>query len=116
MFWVGSKLTAYLHFYRSQKKVYEENRHRYGGELNDVKRKIDRLDTADKEFYITASYLLRLFENAGKIYEVADEDEKRQIIGLISSNLELDNKNLDFNLKEPFATCQAPNILNTPLT
>lgn len=85
-------------------EVYEENRQRYEDELNDVKRKIDRLDTADKEFYITASYLLRLFENAGKIYEVADEDEKRQIIGLISSNLELDNKNLDFNLKEPFAT------------
>lgn len=85
-------------------EVYEENHQRYEDELNDVKRKIDRLDAADKEFYITASYLLRLFENAGKIYEVADEDEKRQIIGLISSNLELDNKNLDFNLKEPFAT------------
>lgn len=85
-------------------EVYEENRQRYEDELNDTKRKIDRLDTADKEFYITASYLLRLFENAGKIYKVANVDEKRQIVGLVSSNLELENKNLSFNLKEPFAT------------
>ena len=84
--------------------VYEDNRVRYEQELNDVKRKIDRLDTADKEFYITASYLLRLFENAGKIFKVAEVDEKRQIIGLVLSNLELEDKNLGFNLKEPFAT------------
>jgi site-specific DNA recombinase len=85
-------------------EVYEENRQRYEEELNDVKRKIDRLDTADEEFYITASYLLRIFEYAGKIYEVAEVDEKRQIIGLVLSNLKLEDKNLDFNLKEPFAT------------
>ena len=84
--------------------VYEDNRQRYDEELNDVKRKIDRLDTADKEFYITATYLIRLFENAGEIYKVAEVDEKRQIIGLVLSNLELDNKILDFKLKEPFDT------------
>ena len=43
-----------------------------------------------------------IFLHAKKLFEVADVSEKCQIVSLILSNLQLDGKNLIFNLKEPF--------------
>ena len=85
-------------------QVYNENNARYDEELSDLHRQEERLDEADKQFYITVGYLLAIFQHAERLFEVAEIDEKRQIIGLILSNLQLDDKKLSFNLKEPFAT------------
>jgi len=71
--------------------------------LSDLRHEEERLDEADKQFYITAGYLLAIFQHAEKLFEVAEIDEKRQIIGLLLSNLQLDGKKLYFTLKEPFA-------------
>ena len=81
---------------------YNENNERYDEELRDIQRQEERLDEADKQFYITIGYLLAIFQHAEKIFKVADVNEKRQIVSLILSNLQLDDKNLIFNLKEPF--------------
>ena len=85
-------------------QVYNENNARYDEELSDLHRQEERLDEADKQFYITVGYLLAIFQHAEQLFEVAKIDEKRQIIGLLLSNLQLDDKKLTFNLKEPFAT------------
>ena len=83
---------------------YDENKARYDAELSDLKVQINKLDTADKEYYMTASYLLALMEHAGKLFEVADIDEKRQLLGLVLQNLQLSTKGLILQMKEPFAT------------
>lgn len=70
--------------------------------MRERQRQEERLDEADKQFYITIGYLLAIFQHAEKLFEVADVSEKRQIVSLILSNLQLDGKNLFFNLKEPF--------------
>lgn len=75
---------------------------RYNKELRDIQRQEERLDEADRQFYITIGYLLVIFQYTEKIFEVADISEKRQIVSLILSNLQLDGENLFFNLKEPF--------------
>jgi hypothetical protein len=83
---------------------YNENNARYDEELNSLRRQEETLDEADKQFYVTVGYLLAIFQHAEKVFEVAEVDEKRQIIGLLLSNLQLDDKKLTFNLKEPFAS------------
>ena len=83
---------------------YNENNARYAEELSEIQRREERLDKADQQFYVTAGYLLSIFVHAEKLFEVAQTDEKRQIIGLILSNLQLDGKKFTFTLKEPFAS------------
>ena len=80
-------------------QVYNENNARYDEELSDLHRQEERLDEADKQFYITVGYLLAIFQHAERLFEVAEIDEKRQIIGLILSNLQLDDKKLHFQPK-----------------
>lgn len=83
---------------------YNENKRQYDLEIATIDRKLASLEKSDQSFYVTAAYLLMLFRYGHKIFEVANEDEKRQIVGLVLSNLKMDGKELDFNLKEPFAT------------
>lgn len=65
----------------------------------------ERLDEADKQFYITVGYLLAIFQHAERLFEVAEIDEKRQIIGLILSNLQLDDKKTLFQSKRAIRNC-----------
>ena len=83
---------------------YTENKLRYDQEIIRVKQQIERLEGADKSFYVTASYLLQLFKHGEKIFEVASHDEKRELLKLVLSNLELKGKTVRFTPNEPFAT------------
>ena len=83
---------------------YTENKLRYDQEISRVKQQIERLEEADKSFYVTASYLLQLFKHGEKIFEVASHDEKRELLKLVLSNLELKGKTVRFTPNEPFAT------------
>lgn len=83
---------------------YDENKARYDAELADLKIQINKLDAADKEYYMNATYLVALMEHASKLFEVAEPDEKRQLIGLVLQNLKLNTKGLILQMKEPFAT------------
>ena len=81
---------------------YNENNKRYEEELAQLQRRAKRLENAEEQFYRTVGYLIALFSNAERIFDVADEDEKRQIVSLLLSNLQLRGKELTFTLKKPF--------------
>ena len=81
---------------------YNENNKRYEDELAKLQRRAKRLDSAEEYFYRTVGYLIALFSHAETIFDNADEDEKRQIVSLLLSNLKLNGKELTFNLKKPF--------------
>ena len=83
---------------------YTENKLRYDQEISRIKQQIERLEEADKSFYVTATYLLQLFKHGEKIFEVANHDEKRELLKLVLSNLELKGKTVRFTPNEPFAT------------
>ena len=83
---------------------YNENNERYAEELNMLQRQESQLDSADQNFYVTVGYLLELFKNAKTLYARANTDEKREILKLLLSNIELDGKNIIFTLKKPFDT------------
>lgn len=72
--------------------------------MDRIRLQIRRLKEADKSFYITASYLLQLFKYGEEIIEVANLEEKRELLKLVLSNLELKGKTVRFTPNEPFAT------------
>ena len=55
----------------------------------------------DQGYYVTAEYLLNLFQHAADIFKVANSNEKRQILSMLLSNLYFDGENLTYTLKEP---------------
>lgn len=81
---------------------YNENVARYDSELAEITNRLNELDSADRNYYITVGYLLDLVEHAGDLYKVATADEKRQIVSVVFSNLEWDGKTLNLPLKKPF--------------
>ena len=83
---------------------YNENKGRYDQEIAQIDGQLARLEDADQNFYTTASYLLQLFKHGDKIFEVANDEEKRQIISIVLSNLSMKGKMINFTPKEPFAT------------
>ena len=84
------------------KDVYEENNNRYAEELREIAEREKRLDDADTNFYTTVGYLLAIFENASELFRRAKLEEKRQIVGLLFSNLQFDGEKLILLLKKPF--------------
>ena len=81
---------------------YDENNARYSEELASIADQERRLDNADTNFYITVGYLLAIFEHAADFFKRAKLEEKRQIVGLLFSNLQFDGEKILFSLKKPF--------------
>ena len=64
--------------------------------------KMKRLNNANKNYYITANTILSLAQRASEIFESSEIEEKRQLVGFVFQNLELDGKKLLFETKTPF--------------
>lgn len=62
---------------------------------------MNKLHFADKEYYLTSEYLLKLIANASKIFESSNE-EKRQLLKLTLSNLRLEGKKVLYDWINPF--------------
>ena len=60
------------------------------------------LTSGNKDFQITASYLLDLANRAEELYKVADEGQRSKLIGFLLSNLKLNDKKLSFTVNYPF--------------
>lgn len=57
---------------------------------------------ADKEYHITASTVLNLAKRATEIIKRSEPEEKRQFLGYLLQNCELNGRNLNFTLRNPF--------------
>lgn len=53
---------------------------------------------------MTASLLLDLAKRAWDIFKSSETPEKRALINFVLQNCILDDKKLEYNLKDPFAT------------
>lgn len=67
--------------------------------LND---RLDVLTRGNKDFLITASYLLDLTNRAGELFRLADEGKRSKLIGFLVSNLKLNDKKLSYTVNYPF--------------
>ena len=75
--------------WRAQQKLYE--------------RKLARLTTIDEQYYVTVAYLLEIAKHGAELFKGADPNEKRELIGLLGSNLFLDGKKVEITLYKPFS-------------
>lgn len=77
-------------------------------EFRDAQKKLQNkrlnIEQIEDEYYGTASHLLRLSKNATKLFEKAGIEQKRSLISIVLSNLQLEGEQLRWELKKPFDT------------
>ena len=67
-----------------------------------IKVKLDTLEYADKDYYLTTTYLLQLANKAPELFEKAEPEQKRLFIKFALQNLTLEGKKLHITAKKPF--------------
>ncbi|MBM18084.1 MAG: hypothetical protein CL947_03400 [Epsilonproteobacteria bacterium] len=68
----------------------------------DVDIQLSKLQEAEDNYYITPQYVITLADKAYELFKSSEVEEKRQLIKLVLSNLELKDKNLVYNVQKPF--------------
>ena len=62
------------------------------------------LTNDNKQFQVTASYLLDLAQRAEMLFKESDEDLRQKLLEYVLSNIELKDKKLSYILNDPFRT------------
>ncbi len=70
--------------------------------LTEISVKLEHLQEADDNCYITSKYILDLTSRAYELFKSSEVEEKRQLIKLILSNLELKGEKLVWQAHKPF--------------
>jgi hypothetical protein len=70
-------------------------------ELND---RLKLLTGDNKDFQVTASYLLDVAQRAEQLFNQSDEGVRQKLLEYVLSNIELKDKKLSYILNDPFRT------------
>jgi len=81
---------------------HREKRKDYRAKEREITKKIGKLNFANKEYYLTSEYLLKLASNAGKLFKSSEVHEKRLLLKMALQNLELKGKKVRYNWIKPF--------------
>lgn len=81
---------------------YNKFRENWTKQKEEYEAKLARISKADKEYYITASYLLELASLSYELFLGSEPEQKRQIITLTLQNLTLKDGNLCYDWVKPF--------------
>ncbi len=89
-----------------EEKITQEMYNRKNNQLLQRRKEIgellERHNEGDEKFRIAVSTLLMLASKAAEIFDRSTTEEKRQLIGYVFSNLELEGGKLRYALKTPF--------------
>lgn len=99
-------------------EIYEQKHADFTKTKENLERDLQNIELLDNKRLDDFSYLLELSNKAPKLLKKANIDEKRKLIKMILSNLELDKELLRWKYKKPFdlmASC-AENANWCPLT
>jgi site-specific DNA recombinase len=83
---------------------YDKKFKEYTDKQADIQQQMQEHNKANNTIYITASLVLDLAKRAWEIFESSETPEKRAFINFLLQNCNLNDKNLEYNLKEPFNT------------
>ncbi len=81
---------------------FEKKRKEYRDKQDAIQRKINNLQQADEDYYVSAYYVLNLANHAKDLFKSSEPMEKRQIIKLTLQNLELNGRTIDYKWEKPF--------------
>lgn len=87
---------------RLSPEIYDNKVKSKSDKLEEINLKIEDLGKANKSYYLVANHILSLAQRASEIFESSEVDEKRQLLGFLFLNLEMEDKKLHFELKKPF--------------
>ena len=90
--------------FKLRPELFEELVRECERKQTDIRQQLEDHSKADKQFVLTASYILDVASRAGELFEAESSkvEQKRYLINLVLSNLQLKGEKLIFNLKEPF--------------
>ena len=61
-----------------------------------------RVDEVDKDFYVTAEYILQLAQQSSDLFKRSEHEERRLLINTVLLNVTWDGVSLCYDYKEPF--------------
>jgi site-specific DNA recombinase len=71
-------------------------------QIDDVSIRLDQLQEAEDNYYMTAKYVLELTKHAYELFKSSEVEEKRHLIKLVLSNLRIEGENLLWDVQKPF--------------
>jgi len=84
------------------KDIYEAKLKQYDSELNTIEDKLKSVDETDKDFYVTAEYILKLAKNSSELFKRSEYEERRVLINTVLLNHTWDGVSLCYYYQEPF--------------
>ncbi len=94
----------YEHLLDSQisEEEYQKYRKQYRAKQEGIQSKLGNLQNADENYYVTATYILKLANKAADIFESSEPLVKRQIMKLLLQNCEVKDTTLIPTIRSPF--------------
>ena len=89
---------------RITKELYDEMVTDLSNEQQALNEKQIKLTSGNKDFLITASYLLDLIQRSNELFECSTEPQKQKLIKMLLSNIKMWDKKLYFDVNDPYKT------------
>jgi site-specific DNA recombinase len=81
---------------------YDKFYQTFRDQIQDVNARLERLDEAENNYYITAKYVLGLVNHAYDLFISSEVEERRQLIKLVLSNLRIEDEKVLWDVLKPF--------------
>lgn len=81
---------------------FEKKLQEYKAREREIVQEMESHAKADESFHVTANMVLSLAQRSREIFESSEVDEKRQLLNFVFQNLELKDKKLLIQYREPF--------------
>jgi hypothetical protein len=99
-----SRLTDLLVDAKISSEEHHAKREGFIIERMKLEQNLAEVDRREMDVSTTSRRIVELAENAETLYESADIPVKRQLLEIVMSNCIVSGKNVEFSLREPFAT------------
>lgn len=99
-----SRLTDLLLDAKIEALEHEERRATLVAERIRLEQELAQVDGAIGDATATVRKIVELAKSAEMLYELGDAPQKRQLLEFVLSNCVVTGKNIDFSMREPFAT------------
>jgi len=81
---------------------YEAKLNQYETDLNKIEDKLIKVDEIDKDFYVTAGYIVELAKHSRELFRCSEYEERRLLIKTVLTNATWNGENLSYDYLEPF--------------
>jgi site-specific DNA recombinase len=82
--------------------MFDKKLKEYKEKQSEINSEMQKHNVADENYYITVNTVLNLAQQAYKIFQSSEVQEKRQLLGFLLQNAQLQDKQFAFDLKKPF--------------